>query len=136
MKSVSIIYRRSKTTRDFSPDKQKPQEIRRVVDEYYTKLVEKGKNQVDLIEKIRSQTARANRIQDRKKVFTSLSIAAINPPPPPTPALHNKSNTEKKLVRTPTLNIKRTSQNFFTLNLPDSEQDPEQSPIKLRRSLK
>ena len=39
MKSVSIVYKRSKTTRNLSNTKEKPKEVRRAVDEYYTKLV-------------------------------------------------------------------------------------------------
>ena len=122
MKSVSIVYKRSKTTRELSNTKEKPKEIRSAVDDYYTKLVEKGKNKEDIIEKIRSHTARASRLNDRKKVFSSLSIAAIVPPSPN--IQYNKSITERRLPKAPLLNIKRaTNQNFFTLNLPEHDEE-------------
>ena len=133
MKSVSIVYKRSRTTRDLSNGREKPLEIRRAVDEYYTKLVEKGKNQDEIMQKIRSHTARATRMSDRKKIFSSLSIAAIAPP---SPQLQLKFESQKKISKTPLLNIKRTTQQtFFTLNLPDGNFDSER-PACEKRDLK
>lgn len=56
--------------------------MRATSNNYYTKFLEKASTHEEIMQRVRSQTARLSKIRERKNAASSLSIAAIGTPQP------------------------------------------------------